>query len=105
MGMLDGLKLSDFIQLLGFLGGGVVFIVMLKGEIKMLATQIKMQGQRIDAQAQEIKQLATILRDQAVMQERMNAFDRALEDIRHWRGFINPSGEYRQDAVIPFEQR
>lgn len=86
--MLESLKASDYIQIVVFVIGGFGFVWTMKAEIKMLARDIVLQGQRIDNQSTKIEQLTVLLRDQAVMNERMNNFDRQMDDIRHGRGFV-----------------
>ena len=102
--MLESLQARDFIQIGMFLIGGLGFIYAMKGDLKMLAQEMRLQGQRLDGHAAEIKQLVNIIKDQAVMNERMNAMDRAIDDIRHGRGFVIHR-EFPSSAPTIFEQR
>lgn len=48
----------------------------------MLAKDVRVHGLKID-------KLETIITAQAVATRRMDDLDRRIDEMRHWRGFIN----------------
>jgi hypothetical protein len=75
------IKVGDIFTLIGFLVVGLGIIWTMKGELKMLSRDVQAHGVKID-------KLEQIVTTQAVANERMNMFDRQLDDIRHGRGFV-----------------
>ena len=74
-------KIGDLFTLIGFLVIGLGIIWTMKGELKMLSRDVQSQGLKID-------KLEQIVTTQAVQNERMNMFDRRLDDMAHGRGFV-----------------
>jgi hypothetical protein len=75
------IKIGDIFTLIGFLVIGLGIIWTMRGELKMLSRDVQAHGVKID----KLEQIVTA---QAVQNERMNMFDRQLDDIRHGRGFV-----------------
>lgn len=86
--MLDGVTAHDWLQLAAYAVIGLLFVLSMKSDIRMLAKDISLHGAQIAAQSEEIKQLANIVKDQAVMNERMNHFDTRLEALARGEGWI-----------------
>jgi hypothetical protein len=59
----------------------------------MLARDVKAQGDKIE-------KLEVVITQLAVQDQRMTDLDRRIEELRHWRGFITPNGEYDRSGKI-----
>jgi cupin superfamily acireductone dioxygenase involved in methionine salvage len=75
-------RIGDLITLVVISVGGLGFLWSLRGDLKMLARDVKMQGVKIE-------KLEAIIVKQAAQDERLNALDRRIDELRHWRGFVN----------------
>lgn len=67
------------------------------GRIDLLARDITSQNLKIDGHGDKLRDLYTVLKDQAVMQERLNAMDKRIDELRHGQGFVQgPRGIDRE---------
>lgn len=80
------IRVGDLIILASLLVGGLGFVWSMRGDLKMLARDVRAQGR-------EIEKLSIVVTAQAVQTQRLDDLDRRLEELRHWRGFINPNPE------------
>jgi hypothetical protein len=78
------IRVGDFITLAAVLIGGLGFVWSMRGDLKMLARDVRAQGK-------EIEKLSIVITAQAVQTQRIDDLDRRLEELRHWRGFVNPT--------------
>jgi hypothetical protein len=76
-----------------FLVGGAFFIWSMRSEVRMLARDVRTHSMKLD-------KLEVVITTLAVQTQRMNDIDRRVEELRHWRGFINPDGEYDRFGKI-----
>lgn len=90
------LDIGDIIKLLVYLGAGLWFLSRMQGRVDMLANEIKSLQEVVRLQSDQLASFAKVLVDLARQEERLNAIDRRVEDLRHGRGFIQHSidGEY-----------
>ncbi len=86
-------RVGDILTLLLFTVGGLGFVWSMRGDIRMLARDVKAHGEKIE-------NLQIVITTQAVQTQRMDDLDRRLEELRHWRGFINPNGEYDRHGPV-----
>jgi hypothetical protein len=87
--------ITALIQVVVFLVGGIWFIVSMRAELRILTSVVSAHGVKID-------KLEGVITSLAVQDQRLNDLDRRIEELRHWRGFISPNGEYdRHGKVIP----
>ena len=84
------IRIGDILTLLFFLLGGLGFAWSMRGDLKMLARDMQMQSKKIEKLDNKIENLETIITTQAVQTQRMDDLSRRIEELRHWRGFINP---------------
>ena len=86
------LDIGDLIKVLVYVGAGLWFIRGMQGRIDMLAKEIK-------SLQETTGKIAQVLIDLARQDERLNAIDRRVEDLRRGRGFIQRAvdGEYPQN--------
>ena len=59
-----------------------------------------MLARDVEAHGAKIESLQIIITAQAVQTQRMDDLDRRLEELRHWRGFIAPDGEYDRRGPV-----
>jgi hypothetical protein len=88
------IRWTDILTLIVFTVGGLAFLWTMRGELKLLAHDVKAQGAKID-------KLEVVITQLAVQDQRMTDLDRRIEELRHWRGFIKPNGEYDRHGKIP----
>lgn len=86
-------RISDVITLLVLSIGGLAFLWSLRGDMKMLARDVMAQGNKIE-------KLEAVITSLAVQDQRMTDLDRRIEELRHWRGFVNPNGEYDRQGKV-----
>ena len=92
--MIDtSIRASDFITLLGFTVVGLGFVWSMRGDLKMLARDVQAHGAKIE-------KLEAVITQLAVQDQRIIDLDRRIEELRHWRGFINANGEYDRHGKV-----
>ena len=77
------IRIGDILTLVLFLLGGLGFAWSMRGDLKMLARDMQLQSKKIE-------KLETIITAQALQSQRMDHLSQRLEELRHWRGFVNP---------------
>jgi hypothetical protein len=101
--MLDPtIRVTDLVTTGALIMGGLAFLWSMKNEIRMLSRDVRLHSVKLD-------KLEAVIKDLAVQEQRMVEQDRRItdqgrqiEELRHWRGFVNPDGEYdRQGRVRP----
>jgi hypothetical protein len=94
--MTYALDIGDILKVLVYLGAGLWFISRMQGRVDMLTKEIKALQGVVEQQSQQLASFAKVLIDLARQEERLNAIDRRVEDLRRGRGFIQGAvdGEY-----------
>lgn len=87
------ISLGHVVTLLGFFLGGFGFVWTMKGELRVHAAYLKSLGERIVDVESEIKKIAEVLVVLGRQDERMNAMQRQIDDLRHGHGFVFENGE------------
>ena len=93
MGIDPSIRVGDLLTFLGFTVVGLGFVWSMRGEIKLLARDVQAHGTKIE-------KLEAVITQLAVQDQRMTDLDRRIEELRHWRGFINGSGEYDRHGKV-----
>lgn len=102
------LRLGDVGLLIGYIAGG--FVAYYKLKEKITASHFKHEAanerlDRIEAQIEDAKHdlKNSQAQDLHLAQHRseINRIWDLLEDLRHWRGFVNPDGEYMRNKQPP----
>lgn len=88
------IRVGDILTLVVLTVGGLGFFWNMRGDLKMLAGQVQAHGVKID-------KLEVVITQLAVQDQRMTDLDRRIEELRHWRGFIKPNGEYDRHGKVP----
>jgi hypothetical protein len=90
------LRLGDLVSFLGFAGGGLMGVYIMKRDIHTLSLQFgfleksvadvhKSQNEKIDQQSAEISRFAELLNLMGRYEERMIVMRRDLDDFERWR--------------------
>lgn len=82
------ITLGNILTLVGFLFGGWTFVWTMKGRIDVLSDEIKALKEQSVTQSKQIADFAQALVELARQDERLNAIDRRVEDMRYGRGFV-----------------
>ena len=78
--------LGTLLQIIVFLGGGLIAFVRVQGKLEMLSLRVK----NLETSSANI---GTILQAVAVQSQRLTALEQDLRELRHGKGFIRgPSG-------------
>ncbi len=77
------ISLGNLLTILAFLIGGVGFVYTIRSDVRA-------QGDRLDAVEHELQKLSDILIALGRQDERLNAMDRRIDDMRRGEGFIVP---------------
>jgi hypothetical protein len=87
------IRVGDILTLALLTVGGLGFLWSMRGDLKLLAREVQAHGVKID-------KLEVVITQLAVQDQRMTDLDRRIEELRHWRGFIKPNGEYDRHGKI-----
>ena len=89
------LRFGDIVSFLGFFGGGLTVILMMRSDIKVLAVRLgflektnEEQNRKIDKQSAEIGRFGDTLAMMGRYEERMLIMRREIDELKHGRGFI-----------------
>jgi len=75
------ISIGNLLTIAAFLVGGIGFVYTIRADVRS-------QGDRISSVEDEIKEIKTVVVAQARNEERLNAMDRRIDDLRRGRGFI-----------------
>jgi hypothetical protein len=87
------IRVTDLVTAFIFLTGGIWFIWSMRNEVRMLARDVRVHSMKLD-------KLEAVITSLAVQNQRLNDLDKRIEELRHWRGFVNPNGEYDRYGKI-----
>jgi hypothetical protein len=104
-------RLGDLVQITAFLGVGISAYYGIKAKLAELAakqelnkTTTEMRLDIIDATLEDAKMdlKNSQAQDLHIAQQRseIDRIWKLLEDLRHWKGFVNPDGEYDRRGII-----
>jgi hypothetical protein len=85
------MDLSTFLQIsqvVAYIVGAVVFILMMRADIRVLRHDMASMKIRQDALNDAFSQLTTILTKVAVQDTRINAIEEDVRELRHGDGYI-----------------
>jgi hypothetical protein len=90
------IDVGELLKALIYLGAGLWFLARMQGRIDMLGKEIKTLQDDVHLQSNQMTEFAKVLVDLARQEERLNAIDRRVEDLRRGQGFIQNAidGEY-----------
>lgn len=96
------IDLGDLIKVLVYLGAGLWFLSRMQGRVEMLAKEIKTLQVAVSVQSTQMADFAKALVDLARQDERINAIDRRVEDLRKGRGWVQSDidGEYMKPGKV-----
>ena len=80
------IRIGDILTLIFFGIGGLGFAWRMSSDLKLLARDMKLQSGKIE-------KLETIIVTQALQTQRMDHLSQRIEELRHWRGFINAEAD------------
>lgn len=86
-------------QLIGFVVSAVVFIVMIKADIKVLRVQMEGITNNIKILNSSFDKLGAILTNIAVQDQRISGLEEDFRELKHGRGFVDVHGEYTSKVV------
>lgn len=81
-------------QIVAYIIVGLVFVIMIKADIKIVKHDLNVMKVRQDSFSESVKQLTLILTSVAVQDNRINAVEEDIRELRHGKGFVNVDGEY-----------
>ena len=76
------IRMTDLVMVVPFLLGGLFFLWTMRGDLRMLSRDVRIHTSKLE-------KLEVVITTLAVQTQRMNDLDRRIEELRHWRGFIN----------------
>jgi hypothetical protein len=81
--------------MVGFLVGGLGFLLSMRGELRMLSRDVLAQGRKLE-------QLETVITAQALQTQRIDYMERRVDDMQHGRGFVKAdiNGVYTRSGKI-----
>lgn len=96
------LDIGELLKALIYLGAGLWFLARMQGRIDMLGKEIKTLQDDVHLQSNQMAEFAKVLVDLARQEERLNAIDRRVEDLRNGRGWVQPNvdGEYMKSGKV-----
>lgn len=81
-------RVGDLITLFGFAGSGLFFVLMLKGDLKVLAVKVVGMDATLAETRKKVDDLGQLLALFGRYEERMTIMRRDIEDLRRGRGLI-----------------
>lgn len=82
------IDVGELLKALVYLGAGLWFLARMQGRVDMLGKEIKTLQESVRLQSLQLIEFAKVLVDLARQEERVNAIDRRVEDLRRGQGFI-----------------
>lgn len=76
--------------LVAYLGGAILFVVMIKADIRVVKHDMRTLAQRQDILGEAFKQQGDILKSVAVQDTRLDRIEEDIREIRHGEGFVLP---------------
>lgn len=84
-------------QLIGYLVVGIIFVVMIKSDVKVLKVQIDGLADNLKVLNSSFEKLGSILTKVAVQDARIGGIEDDIRELKHGKGFIRgPSGIDRE---------
>lgn len=81
-------------QIVAYIVTAAVFVIMIKADIKIVKHDLNIMRVRQDSFSESVKQLTLILTSVAVQDNRINAIEEDIRELRHGKGFVHVDGEY-----------
>jgi len=96
------IDVGDLLKALIYLGAGLWFLARMQGRVDLLGKEIKTLQEGVRLQSVQLTEFAKALIDLARQDERINAIDRRVEDLRKGRGWVQPDvdGEYMKSGKV-----
>ena len=96
------IDIGDVIKFVAMVGSALWFIAKMSGQLHQVTSEIKALKDIVATQSEQIAAFAKALIDLARQEERINAIDRRVEDLRRGRGFIEHEvdGEYTKAGKV-----
>jgi hypothetical protein len=88
------IDVGDVIKFAAMLATALWFISKMSGRLDLVTLEIKALKDVVAGQSEQLSEFAKALIQIARQDERMNALDRTLDDLRKGRGWIDVDGEY-----------
>ena len=90
------IDIADIIKFVAMLGSALWFISKMSGRLDLVTAEIKALKNIVAGQSEQLADFAKALIQIARQDERLNAMDRTLDELRRGRGWIQPDidGEY-----------
>lgn len=82
------ITIGNFLEVGSFISAGVLMVLTMRADIKVLKRDDHALGARMDGIQDELKKLNTIITDQAVMNQRVAAIEQDYRLLRRGKGFI-----------------
>ena len=96
------IDIADLIKFVGLLVAALWFISKMSGRLDLVTSEITALKDVVAAQSKQLGEFAQALIQIARQDERLDAIDRRVEDLRKGRGFIEREvdGEYMRTGKI-----
>lgn len=96
------IDVADLIKFALALAGALWFIYKLSGRLDLVTNEMKSLKDIVAAQSQQLGEFAKALIEIARQDERLDAIDRRVEDLRNGRGWVQPNvdGEYMKSGKV-----
>jgi hypothetical protein len=96
------IDIADLLKFASALAGALWFIYKLSGRLDLVTGEIKALKDIVEGQNSQLAAFAKALIDLARQEERINAIDRRVEDLRRGRGYIERDldGEYMKTGKV-----
>jgi len=96
------IDIADLIKFAGLLAAGLWFISKMSGRLDMVTGEMAALKDIVAAQSQQLGEFAKALIEIARQDERLDALDRRVDDLRKGRGWVQPDvdGEYMKSGKV-----
>lgn len=96
------IDVADLIKFALALAGALWFIYKLSGRLDLVTNEMKSLKDIVAAQSQQLGEFAKALIEIARQDERLDALDRRVDDLRKGRGWVQPDvdGEYMKSGKV-----
>lgn len=78
-------------QIVAYIVVGIVFVVMIKADIRVILHDQKVMKDRQDSMSDNVKALTAILTQVAVQDSRLNRIENDIGELKHGKGFVADS--------------
>ncbi len=75
-------------QIVGYLAAGIVFIIMIKSDVRVLKVQMDGMNENLKILNNSFDKLGSILTEVAVQDTRISRIEDDVKELKHGKGFV-----------------